>query len=133
MKSRTKCSIWKVTETYDENQIQVLEAWKPSASARACTSALPRARGLHHLVVRSSTTRSTRRSRATARNIEVTIEKGDIIRVTDNGRGIPCGIHPQMGIPTLEVVLTVLHAGGKFDGSGYKVSGGLHGVSARRS
>ena len=63
-------------------------------------------------------------------NIEVDILPGDIIRVSDDGRGIPVGIQPKMGIPAVTVVFTVLHAGGKFGGSGYKVSGGLHGVGA---
>ena len=80
--------------------------------------------------MRSSTTRSTRRWRAIAHHIEVTINEGDTITVEDDGRGIPVDIQAQTGRPALEVVYTVLHAGGKFGGGGYKVSGGLHGVGA---
>lgn len=75
-------------------------------------------------------TQSTKRSQATAQKIDVVIEPGDIIRVTDNGRGIPVGVNSKTGLPAVTVVFTVLHAGGKFGGGGYKVSGGLHGVGA---
>ena len=97
----------KVTETYDENQIQVLEGLEAVRKRPGMYIGSTSARGLHHLVYEIVDNSIDEALAGYCTHIEVTIEKGDIIRVTDNGRGIPCGIHPQMGIPTLEVVLTV--------------------------
>ena len=119
------------TQKYDAAQIDKLEGLEAVRKRPGMYIGDPDERGLHHWFSKCSTTRSTNISRATAPKSKSTVHVDGSVSVRDNGRGIPVDMHPKFKMPAVELVLTNLHAGGKFGQGAYKYSGGLHGVGAK--